>query len=227
MKYEYDWRDLKDYASYAQTPGEEPGYPLPIYAINEIKPDVLVGITNVFFPQFVLHEEGVFLSDHFDIKRYASWKRTFGDDSRKIERSINHVYLVDMYYGLFTRLNKQNRAYLGEILTQTWRLHCNINSQSENLRLVENQKITMACRILEFGFIKLDREETWLFCTMNLQNSLGFLLDGLLDALCKVTYTFPRVIHIRNRAMPMLQRARKARREPLTNEVRPGVARCL
>jgi hypothetical protein len=42
--------------------------------------------------------------------------------------------------------------------------------------------------------------DTWLFCTMNLQNSLGSLSDGFLDALCKVTYTFPGVIHIQEQS---------------------------
>src|SRR5690348_6438810 len=93
MNQKPDWNDLKDYASYGYD-GQEPDISLQQYALTKLTPDLLVATSKLFFPEFVTHEQGVFLADRFSESLYKNWKRgKYKHDIPAIERIINHVHL--------------------------------------------------------------------------------------------------------------------------------------
>jgi hypothetical protein len=121
MKYQPDWRDLSDYVSYG-IGGEEPPISLGEFARLSMSPDLLVASSRLFFPEFVVHKNGVFLAERFSVSLFESWNRgRYRNDIGAIERVINHVHLAESWQFGFLKLNKQNRYYLGEVLIQTWK----------------------------------------------------------------------------------------------------------
>ncbi len=121
MNHKPDWNDLKDYASYGYD-GQKPDISLVQYALTKLTPDLLVATTRLFFPEFVTHEQGVFLADRFSVSLYKSWNRgKYKQDIPAIERIINHVHLAESFRNGFLQLNKQNLYYVGEVLVQTWK----------------------------------------------------------------------------------------------------------
>jgi hypothetical protein len=116
-----DWKNLKDYAAFGYD-GQKPDISLQEYALSKLTPDLLVGITTLFFPEFVMHNEGIFLADRFSVTVYDGWNRgRYKNDVVAIERVMNHVHLVEGLGNGFYQLNKQNLYYIGTALVQTWK----------------------------------------------------------------------------------------------------------
>ena len=121
MKYQPDISSLKDYSSLGYD-GQKPDISLREYAVFKLSPDLLVAITTLFFPEFVVHENGVFFAERFSVPLYNSWYRGhYKGDLAATERMINHVHLGESYRGVFEQLNKQNLYFVGEVLVQTWK----------------------------------------------------------------------------------------------------------
>jgi hypothetical protein len=120
MKRLPDWQSLEDYRRYGYD-GLEPVISLLDYALSEMSPDLLVASTRIFFPDFVRHDEGVFLADQFSVPFYENWKGRYGSNIQAIEKIMNHVHLGEGWGHGFFKLSKQNLHYVGEVLVQTWK----------------------------------------------------------------------------------------------------------
>jgi hypothetical protein len=121
MTHEYTQPNLLELADYRAMSAETP-MSLTEYAALCMTPDVAIASTKLFYPDFVLHEEAVFLAYRFDETLFARWKAQLGDDLAAVERVINHVHVAaDLMVSPFEDMSYGNIAYFGAILMKTWK----------------------------------------------------------------------------------------------------------
>src|SRR5262245_31035993 len=97
-------KDLPDYQSWCAA---NPGFSLMDYAYHQLTPDLAVAVTKLFWPDFVLHEGGVFLAAAFDRQRFQEWKERLGGDLIAVQRMMNHFPLESLL-GCFDQLSREN-----------------------------------------------------------------------------------------------------------------------
>lgn len=81
--------------------------------------EIAIIFTKLFWPDFVEHEGGIFLSEAFNIQIYEQWKAQMGNDITSIERVINHQHIDDILPGA-DKVGTDNLCYLGQAITQMW-----------------------------------------------------------------------------------------------------------
>lgn len=113
-----DISELSDYSAwYGQNPRE-----LIRYASSKLSPDLAIAVTRLFWPDFVIHENRVFLAFRFEDQNFKHWEDEFDGDLQAVERMINHVHVVaDLLTYPFENLSYPNIEYFGRILVQTWK----------------------------------------------------------------------------------------------------------
>ncbi len=93
------------------------------YASNKLTPDLAITVTRLFYPEFILYDEGIFLANLFSKNNYHEWKSKLNCDLSAIEKVMNHIHLAqDLLIYPFENLSYQNIAYFGNILVKTWSL---------------------------------------------------------------------------------------------------------
>ena len=81
--------------------------------------EVALAFTKLFLPDFVEHEDGIFLSEVFNREIYDQWKATLGNDITAIERVMNHQHIDDILSGT-DKVGTDNLFYLGQAIKQMW-----------------------------------------------------------------------------------------------------------
>jgi hypothetical protein len=98
------------------------------YACINITPDLAITVTKLFWPDFILYEDGVFLQNRFRIATHSDWKNQLGADTSAIEKVMNHIHIAqDLLLHPFQDLSYQNIAYFGSVLINTWGAALRIN----------------------------------------------------------------------------------------------------
>ncbi len=88
-----------------------------LFGVSSI--EVALAFTKLFWPDFVEHEGGIFLSEAFNREIYEQWKVQLGNDITAIERVINHQHIDDILPGA-ENVGIDNLFYLGQSLAQMW-----------------------------------------------------------------------------------------------------------
>lgn len=117
--------DLPDYYEWNQ---KEP-IDFVSYAAIKLTPDLAITVTKLFWPDFTVYENRVFLSfkcksDTFDTfeQAFKSWKQALNGDFQAVEKMINHIHLAqDLLIYPFENLSYDTIAYFGDILVKIWR----------------------------------------------------------------------------------------------------------
>ncbi len=84
--------------------------------------EVALAFTKLFLPDFVEHEDGIFLSEVFNREIYEQWKTKLKNDITAIERVMNHQHIDDILPGT-DKVGNDNLFYLGQALKQMWESH--------------------------------------------------------------------------------------------------------
>lgn len=112
-----DIDQLKNFQRWKQANGDD--FSLWDYLSRASRAEVAIAFTKLFWPDFIEHEGGVFLSEAFNVELYQQWKAHLGNDLVAIERVINHQHLDDILSGA-DKVGIKNLFYLGEVLVQMW-----------------------------------------------------------------------------------------------------------
>lgn len=108
---------LKDYQQWKKVNDEN--FSLWDYLFGVANVEIALAFTKLFWPDFVEHEGGLFLSEAFNPEIYERWKETLGDNPRAIEQAMNHIHIDDILPGS-EHIAPENLFYLGKKLAEMW-----------------------------------------------------------------------------------------------------------
>jgi hypothetical protein len=121
MTDELDLDNLREFVAWKQ---RNPAFTLLDFVHQALPADLAVAICELFWPRLELHRGGIFLADGFSAENFESWSAKLGGDIAKIEASMNHRHVGDLF-AASQDLSIANLTRIGEVLRQTWtcRLH--------------------------------------------------------------------------------------------------------
>ena len=81
-----------------------------------------IGYMRRLWPAFRLYKKGLFLAEGFSEEVFEEWNEVMKGDMQKIERTINHVPLLDFFANLDSQdsVSRVQLIYFGEYLQRMW-----------------------------------------------------------------------------------------------------------
>lgn len=76
--------------------------------------------SELIWPRFVSHENGLFLAEKFDISNFNDWLESLNGNLTEVQRVMNHVHLLDLFDEDGHPANEDQLIYFGTLLKQTW-----------------------------------------------------------------------------------------------------------
>ncbi|WP_339457430.1 hypothetical protein [Pseudomonas sp. EA_65y_Pfl1_P120] len=92
------------------------------YISDVVHPEDALLFCKVLFPDFVLHESGVFLESRFTVEAFLDWMETCNNDVVAVEKVLNHMHLYDVFGGCRERVDEAVYEQLCRIVAQSWRM---------------------------------------------------------------------------------------------------------
>lgn len=92
------------------------------YISSVCNPEDVLLSCKLFFPDFVVVREGVFLESKYDDGAVECWLKQFDGDLRATERMINHTHLYDVFDGCSEDVDDRVFNQLAEVMALSWRL---------------------------------------------------------------------------------------------------------
>ncbi|MCC3518720.1 hypothetical protein [Microcoleus sp. PH2017_18_LLB_O_A] len=108
---------LIDFQQWKKANGDD--FSLWDYLFGSANIEIAIAFTKLFWPDFVEHEGGIFLSEAFNSQIYEQWKIELGNDVAAIEQVMNHQHVDDILPGA-QNASSDNLLYLGQALAQMW-----------------------------------------------------------------------------------------------------------
>ena len=89
--------------------------------------NLAVAFTSRFWPEFVVHDDCVFIAPFRDlqVKNYNSFQNTTDGDKTRTEVTMNHQHLLDFFPNEEGKPTREQVLYLGRILKDMWQLKLN------------------------------------------------------------------------------------------------------
>ncbi|MCX7015883.1 MAG: hypothetical protein NTW86_25565 [Candidatus Sumerlaeota bacterium] len=81
--------------------------------------DHAAGYALLFWPDFVLYDDCVFLSQP-DPQHYADWLSSCHGDKTRVEGLMNHQHILDMFCNSEMKPTKELVAHIGRLLKDMW-----------------------------------------------------------------------------------------------------------
>jgi len=81
--------------------------------------ETAIAFTKLFWPDSLVHEEGIFLTDGFSIDNYKEWKEKLDGDITSIEKIMNLRYVDDLLPSA-DDISRNNLIYFGQTLADMW-----------------------------------------------------------------------------------------------------------
>ncbi|WP_426132566.1 hypothetical protein [Pseudomonas sp. PWP3-1b2] len=92
------------------------------YISDVVHPEDALMFCKVLFPDFVVHESGVFLESSFTVEAFVSWMEPCNNDVVAVEKVLNHLHLYDVFAGCGSRVEDAVYEQLCRIVAQSWRM---------------------------------------------------------------------------------------------------------
>jgi hypothetical protein len=84
---------------------------------------VAAAFGKLFWPDFVVHDGGIFLREFFSEETYKEWKAQPGMNTFAVERVMNHVHVADLFLNSkLTPPDDSAISYLAAVLGKLWSL---------------------------------------------------------------------------------------------------------
>lgn len=80
--------------------------------------DHLVAYMRLIWPEFVEHDDCVFLSDRVGEQNYQEWRKRL--DKTQTEAMLNHTHIVDLCFNSEFKPNKEIILHIGRSLKEIW-----------------------------------------------------------------------------------------------------------
>ena len=81
--------------------------------------DHAIAYATLFWPDFILHDECVFL-DPPDAKTYSNWMVQCKGDRTQVEAVMNHHHIVDIFVNSEVEPSREIVLHLGRLLKDMW-----------------------------------------------------------------------------------------------------------
>jgi hypothetical protein len=127
---------LKNFQRWKQANGDD--FSLWDYLSRVSRVELAIAFTKLFWPDFVEHENGIFLFEAFNIQVYEQWKTELGNDIASIERVMNHQHIDDILQGA-EKVGIENLLYLGQSITQMWETRLKLLYPQRRFQMICNQ----------------------------------------------------------------------------------------
>jgi hypothetical protein len=112
-----DTESLKDFARWHR----DGNFSLWGYATANLTPDLLIAVSKLFWPDFILYEDCILWAHRFSKENFLAWKAKLHDDLSAVEKLYNHEHLGEgLLQHLPEPLSDQNILYLKDTLVQIW-----------------------------------------------------------------------------------------------------------
>jgi len=92
------------------------------YISNQCNPEDVLLSSKLFFPDFIVDGEGVFLENKYDIDVVRCWLEKFNGDLHATERMINHMHIYDVFDGCSENVDDRVFEQLAAVIAFSWRL---------------------------------------------------------------------------------------------------------
>jgi hypothetical protein len=91
------------------------------YVRIKLTPDLLIAVTDVFFPTFVEYKGAVILGFYFDRENFENWYEHFHGEIKAVEVMINHLEVAsELFPEQLLGQAYENIEYVGEHLKYAW-----------------------------------------------------------------------------------------------------------
>ena len=90
------------------------------YVSYNVHPDDVLIISNLFFPQFIEYEGGIFFKEKFDIEIYNQAALTY--NKKDIERTMNSIHVYDIF-AYTDNVDEDTYVNVGNLLKLVWSNH--------------------------------------------------------------------------------------------------------
>ncbi|WP_340146342.1 hypothetical protein [Pseudomonas poae] len=92
------------------------------YLSTQCHPEDVLLSSKLFFPDFVVVGEAVFLEAKYEDKVFDCWLKQFEGDLQATEKMINHTHLYDVFDGYSEDVDDKVFEQVAEVVALSWRL---------------------------------------------------------------------------------------------------------
>lgn len=92
------------------------------YISSQCNPEDVLLSSKLFFPDFVVDRNGVFLESKYDSSVVGCWLEKFHGDLQATEKMINHIHIYDVFEGCSEDVDNRVFVQLAEVMAFSWRL---------------------------------------------------------------------------------------------------------
>ncbi|HHQ4828143.1 TPA: hypothetical protein ACSQZH_006024 [Pseudomonas aeruginosa] len=92
------------------------------YISYEIRPEELLILGKLVFPDFILDRGAVILEMNYEEKKFNDWMERLENDIQSVERFINHTHIYDIFSGCNEDVEDEIFEQLAHMLSLSWRL---------------------------------------------------------------------------------------------------------
>jgi len=96
--------------------------------------DMAMGYAMLFWPDFVLYEDCVFIQQP-DPQSYASWMKSCNGDKTQVEGTINHRHITDMFLNSEVQPTKEMVIHIGRLLKDMWSCRLKRDFPERNIQI--------------------------------------------------------------------------------------------
>lgn len=86
--------------------------------------DHAIGYTTIFWPNFTLHDDCVFISSYNDKidnwENYNNWMKTYHGDKTQVEKIMNHEHIINIFKNSEFTPTIDIIEYFGNLLVDMW-----------------------------------------------------------------------------------------------------------
>jgi hypothetical protein len=82
--------------------------------------ELAVGYSRLFWPDFIQHDDCVFLANGFTVDNYRAWLEQCHGDRERVETVMNHRHVFDYFSHAGGIASEAQIVYLGRVLRDMW-----------------------------------------------------------------------------------------------------------
>ena len=99
----------------------EESFTIADWVLFHATPELMVGFSSIFWPEFIEVDGCVFLKDGYDQDNIDAWAESTKGDMVAVQKVVNHQHIYDLFQNdSVEKLNIQQVKYLSDLLVDMW-----------------------------------------------------------------------------------------------------------
>lgn len=108
------------------------------YAGMKLTPDVTIAVIELFFPEFILHEDTILFRHKFNEDTFNNWFEQFKGDLTRLEKFLNTIYVADLFPNQhFEGHPYHNIEYIGKCLKKAWAYELSQQFPEKDIEMID------------------------------------------------------------------------------------------